>query len=128
MTEIHFLLLKVVPQPDKIKVGRDENQCLGHDSVLVLRQNLTKKQLQFSKNMELIIYFYIIRNYWYYIYHACIYLFYYIMKLHIWVQLLKGLIAYPLDKDIITVCILTKCLKRWRIYLFYLQFNKVEGF
>ena len=29
-----------------------------------------------------------------------------------WVRLLKGLIAYPVDKAAITICILTKCFKR----------------
>ena len=40
-------------------------------------------------------------------------------------QLLKELIVYPVDKATITICIFTKCLKRWRIFLIYLKFNKV---
>ena len=35
-------------------------------------------------------------------------------------QLLKGLIAYPVDKTTITKCILTKCLKILPIFLIYL--------
>ena len=40
--------------------------------------------------------------------------------LHFWVRLLKGLIAYPVDRATISICILIKCLKRRRILLIYL--------
>ena len=36
------------------------------------------------------------------------------------VLLLEGLIAYPVDKPTITICISTKSLKRWSIFLTYL--------
>lgn len=37
--EAHLLLLHVVPQPDVVEVGRDVDQGVGHDGVLVLRQD-----------------------------------------------------------------------------------------
>ena len=41
-------------------------------------------------------------------------------------QLFKELIAYPVDKATITICVLSKCLKWW-ICLIILWFNKVLG-
>ena len=39
--------------------------------------------------------------------------------LYCWVRLLKGLIAYPVNKATITICILTKYIKRRRLLLIY---------
>lgn len=44
--EVHILLLHVVSQPNIVKVGRDVDQGVGHNRVLVLRQNFIHEKLK----------------------------------------------------------------------------------
>lgn len=42
--EAHLLFLHVVPQSDVVEVGRDVDQGVGHDRVLVLRQDFVHEE------------------------------------------------------------------------------------
>lgn len=44
--EIQFLLLEVIPEPHKVKVGGDIDECVRHYSITILRQNLVHKKVK----------------------------------------------------------------------------------
>lgn len=44
--EIQLLLLEVIPETHKVEVGRDIDECVRHDGVTILRQNLVHKKIK----------------------------------------------------------------------------------
>lgn len=46
MSEVQFLLLEVISKAHKVKVGGDIDECVGHDCITVLRQNLVYKKVK----------------------------------------------------------------------------------
>lgn len=44
--EVQFLLLEVISKTHKVKVGGDIDECVGHDCITVLRQNLVYKKVK----------------------------------------------------------------------------------
>lgn len=44
--EVQILLLEVISETHEVKVGGHVDECVGHDSVAVLRQNLVHKKVE----------------------------------------------------------------------------------
>lgn len=44
--EVQLFLLEVISEAHKVKVGRDIDECVGHDGIPVLRQNLVYEKVK----------------------------------------------------------------------------------
>lgn len=44
--EVHFLLLEVISETHEVKVRGDIDECVRHDCITILRQNLVHKKVK----------------------------------------------------------------------------------